>query len=265
MNKWVFASLLTVLAALGLQSAVAGTISLNTTVSSTVQGDSLRVTVRVDNRGTESAYNGQAEIEVLGQRVATDKVSEFPVGKPVVLSAVAKLDATTPGTYPLVVTILYTDANQYPFSALASQVFPLRTTNSICDVVGRVGEVTLSTRGKTAVTLKNLGDKELATSTRLVVPRELTVDGAAVPLTLPGRAERTMKFTVANFSATGGSTYPAAAICEFDRDGRHYTMIASGVVKVVARREIMGLNYSLLGVILGALVLAFIVFQKFKK
>jgi hypothetical protein len=264
MNRRAYAGLLLVVAALCARPAFAGTISLNTSVSSSVKDDTLRVTIKIENRGTDAASNGHAEIAVQGQRILTDRVAEFNVGKPVVFTEEVKLDAQIPGAYPLIVTIFYTDGNQYPFSAIASHVFSWRATNVVSDIVGGIKPMTISKRGKAEVTLKNVGSEDVVAATRLVFPRELTADGEAVAVTLPGRSERKIKFAMENFSATGGSTYPLVAVSEFDRDGMHYTSIASGSIQCVDRTVLMGLNYYVLGGILAVLVLAFVIFQKRK-
>lgn len=265
MNRYFLGSLVLLGVAFCGQPASAGTISLSMKVGAQVQGETLRVSVEVVNQGTESAYNGQVEISVLGQSIVSDTAPEYRVGKPVVHVVKVKLEAQAPGTYPVIVTARYADANQYPFSALASHVFSWRSTNSACDVVGKIEPMTLAARGKAVLALKNMGEKEVSATTRLVVPRELTADGGAVPIVLPGRSDRTLTFAVANFSANAGSTYPVLAVSEFDSDGRHQTTIAKGLVKVVEKKEILGLNYSILAGILIAMVLALIIFQRFKK
>ena len=231
-------------------------------VSTKVEGESLRVTVRVENRGDESAYNAQAEFSVLGQRIQTEKVEELPVGKPVTFAKEIPLNIGTPGVYPLMTTVFYTDANQYPFSALAPHVF---AQGGPADLAGKMDALTLSTRGKLRVTLRNLTGSDVTATVRLVVPRDLAVREEQQEIAVPARAEQALRFAIENFSARGGSSYPVTAVAEYEKDGVHQTALVSGLVKIIERPRVMGLNYSVLAGVLVLLVAAFIAFQKFKK
>lgn len=252
-------------AVLGALPAAASFISINTTVSTTVSRDTLRVTVKVENSGDEAACNGQAQISVLGQQIVTEKVKELPVGKPVIFTKDVPLDAKTPGVYPLIVTVFYTDANQYPFSALASHVFACGAQGGPVNIMGNIDTMTLSGKGKLSLSLKNLGDAAIAATVRLVAPRELTVNGDQIDVVVPPRGEQHARFTLNNFSARAGSTYPIVAVAEYDQDGTHQTALVRGTVNIVEKKQALGLNYSVLAGILVVLVAAFIVFEKFRK
>lgn len=251
--------------ACGAQCALAGVISISAAVSTKVEGESLLVTVTVENRGDESAYNAQAEFSVLGQRIQTEKVEQLPVGKPVTFAKEIPLNIGTPGLYPLMTTVFYTDANQYPFSALAPHVFAHGVQGGPADLAGKMDALTLSTRGKLRVTLRNLTGSDVTATVRLVVPRDLAVREEQQEVAVPARAEQALRFAIENFSARGGSAYPVTAVAEYEKDGVHQTALVSGLVKIIERPRVMGLNYSVLAGVLVLLVAAFIAFQKFKK
>ncbi|MBU1486504.1 hypothetical protein KKH56_00410 [bacterium] len=60
-------------------SVRASYISLSTTISSKVEGDTLDISVSIVNKGDESAYGVQAEIGTAGSKFLADKVQELGI------------------------------------------------------------------------------------------------------------------------------------------------------------------------------------------
>lgn len=123
MKKNLIIALAVVFSALG---ASASYISLNTTLSSKVEGKNLKIMVSTVNKGDESAFNVQAEFRAAGRTVLAEKSPELPVGAVYQARAVIPVPVNKPGTHPLILVMHYTDANQYPFSALTAQTFIYR-------------------------------------------------------------------------------------------------------------------------------------------
>jgi hypothetical protein len=245
-------------------AARASYISLNTTVSVKVEGQQLKLLVSAVNKGDEAAYNVQAECRVAGRSVLAAKSGELPVNAPYQATLTMPLALPRPGSYPLVLVMHYTDANQYPFSALSVQTFIYRQ-EAVAPLFGRVRSTAFAREGQLNFKLKNLGERELRAGTRLVAPRELTSEQAEVPLVLAPRSEQGGSFTVHNFSALAGSTYQVFAVTEFDDGGLHYTGVAPGTIKIVEERSFLGLGQTAIIVILAVLVLVFISAQFIKK
>ena len=264
-TTWQLGWLAGILVTLCVQHMWAGTIGITTSVSTTVTSNALHVTVSVTNTGDEQAYSLQAKIMALGQEADTRKAPDFTPGKPIVFRETFLIDAVMPGTYPVIVTVFCTDANQYPFSALATHVFSHGADAGTVDLVGQMEAITLSKKGKLELDLKNMSKSDIDATIRLVAPRELTVKNDEVKMLVPGRSDRRIRFDLENFSARPDSSYPLVAIIEYDEDGVHQTTTAHVTVSTTQVKRALGMNYSVLAIVLVGLVAVFIALEKFKK
>lgn len=237
--------------------ARAGYISLNTALGSNIEGNALKVTVSSVNKGDKSAFNVQAEFRVGDKVVLAEKMAELPVNASYQTRTTLPVPITKPGTYPLILVMHYTDANQYPFSALTAQTFVFRK-EAVSPVFGRVNSTSFFKEGRLGFKLKNLGDREIAASTGLVAPRELTVKEEKIKLKIGPRSERSAGFTVNNFSALSGSTYQVFAVTEFEDGGQHYTSVAPGTIRVFEEKSFLGLSQNIILILLAALVVIFV-------
>lgn len=241
-------------------------ISLTTTLSSKVEDQNLKVAVSVTNKGDESAYNVQAELVVNGKQILSEKKAELTVNSSYQFQTTIPISKTKPGTYPLVLILHYTDANQYPFSALTCQTFAYKR-EATPPIFGQLKPVTFSKEGKLHFSLKNLSDSKIKVKTYLVVPKELTTVDKEKEIVSAPRSEQSLNFLLKNFSALAGSTYQVFAISETEDREFHYTSISPGTVKIVTSSEIFGLGYSAILIILAVLLIIFIgaQFLKWKK
>jgi hypothetical protein len=244
--------------------AQASYISLNTALSSKVQGKNLRVMVSTTNRGDESAYSVRAEIRVAGKELLAEKRPELPVNSSYQAEFSVPLAHQLPGSYPLLLILHYADANGYPFSALSVQSYTFGR-EAPSPVFGQAKATAFAKEGELRFTLKNMGDTELKATTRLVLPQELSVGQEQVELVLSAKSEGSAGFKLKNFSALNGSTYQLFAVTEYESGGLHYTSVAPGTVKITADESFLGLSYNLIYFLLAALVLAFIAAQFIKK
>lgn len=244
--------------------ASASYISLNTTLTSKVEKNELKVMVSTINKGDESAYNVRAEIKMGGKEILSDKEPELPVNGIYRANFSVPLSLGKPGTYPLILIMHYTDANQYPFSALTVQTFAYGK-EAPSPLFGQAKSTSFSKEGWLRLTLKNLGDREIKANTYLVAPRELTVEEEKLSLSISPKSEQSTRFRLKNFSALNGSTYQLFAVSEFEDQGLHHTSVAPGTVKIVAAQEIFGLSYTAIFIILGALLIIFVGSQFFRK
>ena len=254
-------SLLLLLLAFLTGAAAASYISLNTTLTTKVENNQLRVLLESINKGDESAYNVQAEIWVGDKKFLAKKRQDLGINQTYKAYTTFNLGKIKPGQYPLVLILHYTDANQYPFSALTCQTYSYKAENLPSDIFGRMKSRTFWKEGKVKLTLKNMSDSEISASTFLVIPREITVDGGVQKTTLLPKSQQTINFSVENFSALSGSNYQIFAIAEYEKDGRHQTSITPGMLKIVEAKKILGINYIYFIVIFTVLVIIFIAFQ----
>lgn len=245
-------------------AAHASFISLNTTVTSEVRGNIVNVSVAAVNKGDEAAHSVQAEIRLGDKKILANQKQELGVGGIYRANTSFQLKQK-PGQYPLVVVMHYADANQYPFSALTVQSFPYKAEATLSDLFGKGKAATFWEKGSIKFILKNMGDTEINASTYLVTPRELTVKEGKQTLALAPKSDASLKFSVENFSALGGSNYQVFAISEYEKDGMHLTSVTPGMIHIVEQKKVLGINARYLFVILVILVLLFVGFQIYKK
>jgi preprotein translocase subunit Sec61beta len=240
-------------------------ISLRTRVSSRVVGDVLEVSILAVNKGDESAHNVQAEIRVGGRKVLAKKVPELGVNKSYEVGRKFDLGLRQPGEYPLIVIVHYADANMYPFSALSCQTFSYKAEALPGEIFGSIKSSSFWKKGRAKLTLKNMGSSLVAASTYLVAPRELSVRKEASIMSIPPKSAGRLDFEIENFSALGGSTYQVFAISQYEKDGLHRTSITAGLIRIVESREILGISYTAIFVVLAILVLLLIAAQFWRK
>ena len=245
-----------------VNSAFASYISLNTALSSKVKGNNLLVSVSVINKGDESAYNVQAELKLDRRQALGEKVDQLPVNGNYSAQFTLPLSYAAAGSYPLALIMHYTDANQYPFSALSCQTFAYKK-EAAPEIFGQLKPTQFAGEGTVRLVLKNLGDKEIRAVARLVLSRELTAKDETAAVVLGPRSEKELTFGVSNFSALPGSTYQAFAVTEYDDGGVHFSIVAPGTIAIVEKSVFK--DYQLYFYALIAVLLVLFIAYQFKK
>lgn len=245
--------------------AQASYITLDTTLTSKLVNDKLEILVKTINKGDEPAYNVQAELNVAGKRVLARQENELGVNG--VYSARVKLPVNfdLPGSYPLILTMHYRDANQYPFSALSSQVIAYKEKALPLSLFASLKSATFWQKGEVQLKVKNLASSAVKLKSSLVVPRELSVVTVPKIINLKDKSSQQVVFELENFSALDGSAYQVFAVLEYDQAGRHFTIIVPGTAKIVRQKNILGFNYGIIFAMLGLLVIVFLAAQFFQK
>lgn len=214
---------------LGFSPSQASVITLESQVKNTVRQDAVDVMVTVTNRGDETAHNIQITVKSPLSSKQSDVFSALPVGEKHSESSTHSLRGLHPGLYPLIVQIGYTDANLYPFSAMA--ISPLiYKTGSVSSILGRLGNVKVRQNGRLNLKVKNLEGQNKQVAIQLLAPREISVENSPVKIDLPAGAESQISFPVHNFSALQNSTYAVYATMEYEENGTHYTALAPGTL-----------------------------------
>jgi len=258
-------ALITVILMVFSLGASASYISLKTSLASKVKGNVLEVMVKVVNKGDEPAYNVQAEIKVGEQKFLAEKRAELGIDQTYQAQASFNLKSNKAGSYPLVLVMHYADANQYPFSALTGHTYTYKAASPPSEIFGRMNSAKFWKKGRVELTLKNMGDEEIKTKTKLFVPRELTVARNSHQITLAPKSENKVAFEIENFSALDGSNYQVFAVSEYESQGFHQTSLTPGTIKIKETREILGLSYPIVAAILVLLVIIFAAAQFWRK
>ncbi|OGC29524.1 hypothetical protein A2346_02040 [candidate division WOR-1 bacterium RIFOXYB12_FULL_52_16] len=233
-------------------------ISLRTSITASVSGKTALVEISAVNKGDEAAYGVWSEFSVLGETYTDLNKRDLPPTAKYRVSRAIPL-AGQKGSYPLLLTLHYTDANQYQFSTLSAVLLSIGGEPKP-PVLGVLKPAAFSGDGKLELGLKNLSTRETTVHLDLFLPRELCTDFHPIDIKLAAGSSRTMKVEVTNFSALPGSTYQLFLIAETD-GSKHATAIIPGRVRI----EEPGINPAWLIVPLAFLGVFFLAAQFIKR
>ena len=212
--------------------AVAGYISMQTKIQGTLEGNKLHVSAEVTNRGDESAYNVQISAQVAGNSVTSAVTEVVGVEETISQSLTIDVAFAKPGHYPLLVTIHYTDANQYRFSAL-NLLSIVNQQATAANILGVLKGDQLGSKGSVALKVKNLDNHPKTVQLHFILPQELSTPDVEKTFTLGPHEEVDFSLEVNNFSALPGSSYPVYALLEYELDDRHFMTSASSTVEII--------------------------------
>lgn len=232
-------------------------ISLPTTVIADVNGNALNIMMSTINNGDEPAYNVRFEAKAQNKTFLSEKNPELGLKETYITNFETKISSKKPGTYPIITTTYYTDANQYPFSALNCQIFTY-IKDAPSPVFGKIKPVSIIKEGELNLIAKNLSSEDLKVKIKYAVPRELTIISSDDYIFIPKLSEVNIKAKINNFSALQGSTYQIYAVFESEDKDSHYTAIIPGTIKVSAAKDAIGLDSSILLYALIGIIIIFI-------
>ena len=241
---------------LGPTSAKASFIRLETQINSTYDGKRFKVGVEVTNRGDEPAYNVQVNGEVNGQMLTTPAKDSLGVNEKYSTDAVLDTNLAKNGKYPVIVKVDYTDANQYPFSAISIN-HVVYGKNVTSQMFGIFKNIEISSEGILNLSLKSLSEQEEKVTVRLILPRELSSPNLSKTISLKAKSEDKVNFEVKNFSALPGSVYSVYAIMEYDEGDTHYSSSVGGNISIQKEGGFVKSNRTLLIGIAVILVVLF--------
>ena len=119
---WVAAMTRTGLLSLGVlaiaAAANAGNISMTTQQNAHLDGETLHVEISITNTGDEAAHAVTPLVRFGGKEVRGKRIDALQPNNSVKDMLTVDVGRLSPGTWPYVVAVDYTDANQYPFQAV---------------------------------------------------------------------------------------------------------------------------------------------------
>jgi len=269
------ASMRGVIALMGLFLLAAGCasatfITLTTTLTSEgiVYGNQTVINVSIENSGDEPARNLQMEFD-------TPKGFSSTKLYPRILQPEKSYNGTfdvsivgdvKPGTYPFFMVTHYTDANGYPFSSLTSiNMVYLEPTPTLVDARIENVEIFENNPSTLKLRIRNRDSIPHQLTVRILLPNELKVEPQQQNVTVEGKEEKELLFTVSSFGAIPGSNYQVYAALEYE-DARHYSSVTGGMVDVVKKENPVSLPKWIpaLGVLILALILVMFQFRSSK-
>jgi hypothetical protein len=225
-------AVLSLLAALTVApTAQARFITIEANVNAGIEGATATIAVNVANRGDEAAHNVVARADIggavqtghlRGTLLPNERYSE---------TFNTAVEYQKPGRYPVIVTVEYTDGNQYPFSALS--IVHLDYGDTVAGrVVGELGSVSIGSGGSVTLNVRNLGQTHERLTARLVTPGELSAAPATRAVRLKPNEKKSLAFKVRNASALSGSQYQVYALLDYEQDNYHFSNVVGGQIAV---------------------------------
>ncbi|HHT9144156.1 MAG TPA: hypothetical protein ACFYD4_00520, partial [Candidatus Wunengus sp. YC61] len=235
MKVIVFLILGILLSTYGVFTASAGYITIKTETTVAVDDSNLKVKVVVTNEGDESAFNVQININE-NQRTQSSPIKQMlTVKENFEYEANYRVPQIKHGRYPLIINVDYTDANQYPFSALTGTYYSFGS-DTVSKVFGSANDIRLARYTTLPLKLKNIDEESKEVLIRLIVPKESSVQEKVKKVTIQPRSEVNTIFNISNFSALPGSRYQVFFILEYEDENKHYSNIIPCSIHVDASK-----------------------------
>jgi len=239
--------------------AEAKTISITIAQKAELRGENLVVKTTVGNTGDEAAKSVAVNLR-FGDKQVRGKLHDE-------LQPTANFEeelsiATGPlgeGRWPYQIAVDYADANLYPFQALLVTMTVVGSPPPAKLSVPEVKSSGIADSGPLTIKFKNLAAAERDLSFRVVVPEGLEATDPTATIHLKGWGEDTTSVTVVNRTALPGSRYPVFIAVEYDDGGTHQSVVAQGIVEIVAPRNFWEQNQTLLIVGAGLLLALWLV------
>jgi hypothetical protein len=239
--------------------AGAGSISISVTPLLEVRDGALVARVKIGNSGDEAARSvapvlrfGDKEARgnvrpALEPNTTVDETVSVPVGQ------------LGTGRWPYRLAVDYTDANEYPFQALQVGSILVGNPPPAKVAVPEMKIPGLSSNGSVTLKVKNLAGSERRVSVTLIVPDGLEVTRPIDDLTLPPWGEQSVSTSLVNRTALAGSRYPVFVAVQYDDEPAvHQSVVAQGVVEILAPQSFFGTRRNLLWLVAGGLIVVWL-------
>jgi hypothetical protein len=91
-----------------------------------------------------------------------------------------------------------------------------------------------------------------------VGPEGIEVTEPELQVTLPAWGEETVKAPVVNRTALAGSRYPVFVTVSYDEEGVHHSLIAQGIVEIVAAQSFFQSQRTVLWMVAAAVIVVWL-------
>jgi hypothetical protein len=227
----------TVLASCGLTllagTAWAGSISITTTQNAHLDGRMLVVAVTIGNSGDEAAHAVTPLVRFAGKEARGKRIDALQPNAKAQDTVSLDVGELATGTWPYLVAVDYTDANQYPFQAVQGGRLAVGNPPPAKVAISSMVAGKLAKTAELDLKLKNLEGVARSASLRVMPPDGIEASPATTEVSLEPWQEKTLAVTLTNRTALAGSKYPVFAAVEYDADGTHFAVLGQGVVDIV--------------------------------
>ncbi len=213
------------------QMSYAGFITIETKTTASVSGKDIKISVAINNKGDESAHNVRIDLILLSKHYYGKIKDSLRANEKYEEEFAPTIELQKPGSYPFIVSVVYNDANLYPFNALSTGYLDYQESVA-SKISGKIAGISLSDKNTGAVIISNSDRVQRDISYELDVSKELIIEPTRGTIAVgPGR-RGVIPFTVKNISALPGSTYAVFALLEYEDSEHHYSASTSGPITI---------------------------------
>jgi hypothetical protein len=124
-------------------------------------------------------------------------------------------------------------------------------------IFGKMENVEIVKEGKARLLLKNLDEQKKAVDIRLILPKELSSPENMKKVMLQPKEEKSLVFTISNFSAFVGTKTAIYVIMEYENNQTHFSTSLMSSAEIIEKRKLTDKERLLL---LGIPIFLFAVF-----
>lgn len=214
-----------------------GTISITTSTTAAPREGGLAVTLEVSNSGDEAASAVEPTVTFAGRQLTGDVRKSLEPGARMQTSFDVPWPHATPGQWPLVVRVGYTDARAYPFEALQVALVSVGASPSLVAIVD-VSAGAVEKSGTLRAKVKSLSSAAIEADVHLDVPRGLEAIPPVRHISLPGWADAEVSIEITNRAAVVGSAYPVFVTLEYTDPSGHHAALGSVTARIEGARAL---------------------------
>ncbi len=241
-------------------TALGGAIRLEPVITADLAGPMPAFGVEIANTGDEPAREVRVTVALAGATGHADPIGELGPGQTVRQRIETVGSAVAPGIHNATVALAYTDIRGAPASAvsLCEATTPGAAVDDAIYADVAMAVTPLRRSATLVVTVTPLLDMPLDVTLRLVLPTEIRADRPMRPLHLDPDRPAVETFALSRAGARPGSTYAVHAVLDWQTNGLHRSVSASGTVPVKAGFPLSVLAWFALAAVLAV---AFVVAQ----
>lgn len=212
-------------------ASFAGEISLTSSLTCEFVDPEIKAKLILVNKGDEAAYQVYVKFEMQDKQWQSKVYSRLEYDQILEIELTEVLETMKAGIYPFIAKIHFKDRAGYPMTTIVVTPFVYREYKSL-KIFVEFPDTQVAQRKKGKIIFSNMDTEDLDLSIRILVPDELSVDPDQISFFLKARSKDKQKFTLKNFSAIAGASYPVWTITEYENEDWHFTHLSSGTIVV---------------------------------
>ncbi len=247
-------------------SAFAGQITLETAMSTEIEKETLKISVKIKNKGDEVAYSVFPDLVLENKNYALGNSRDLAAGESFTwqeLIDLEELGVNLAGTYNLKVLVIFKDANAYSFSTpRMHELNYLQPASSMIAIKPVDSEILVAGKGRTKLIIRNLNATAKEVNLAVFHAKEVVSDLESKKITLAANAQKEINVYFENFKSLSNSTSLVYFICQYEHGGVHFSESANSNLLIEERQELRNwfTNSWLFLLFLLVVILVYIIF-----